>query len=114
MRRLQRYALWIMGWTLLLLGLYLLVSGIVLVKKAYGDASDFGIMQYASAYASIALNALQAIAIALLCMFAARICKLETDAEFKHDISKVIRRLRNVGDKTDTTSAKSLSDLQDK
>jgi hypothetical protein len=97
----------------MLLGVYQFLYSFKLVRDGFASATDAGLMDYVTALASTLGFALQTIAVALLCMFAARICKLEGDPEFKKDIAKLVKRLRYAGDKTEINIGKAQTDVRD-
>ena len=101
MRRFQRYAFWTIGWCLIVLGIYHSVYSLKLVASGFENQSDVNWTDYVMGYASLMGYALQTIAIALFCIFLARVCKLENDPEFREDIARLVKRLRNAGDKTE-------------
>jgi hypothetical protein len=100
MNKLQRYVFWIIGIGLIAHAIYQFILSFVLQYKnlnrdGFGASwlDWFGTLSWSFGYA------LQSLAIAMLCIFAARLCKLNEDPTFKEDFTKIIRKLRKAGEK---------------
>ena len=100
MNKLQRYVFWIAGIGLIIHAIYqFIVSFVLQYKNLSRDGFDMSWLEWIATFGWSIGYALQSLAIAMLCILAARLCKLNEDPTFKEDFTKIIRKLRKAGEK---------------
>ena len=100
MRTFQRYGLWILGWLLVTCSIALLVSTFDMIMRQARSDVDMDLIEYVKLSVSAFGYVMTTLATGLLCLFAARICKLETDPTFKAHLSALFKVARTAGDKS--------------
>ena len=102
MKAFQRYSFGFIGWALIAYGVYEIMFAAHLMMKqtgVYQGQENFKWLW--SSLIQITGRALQIFAIAMICMFLARISKLEDDPEFKTQLNQLVLKIRSAGKKHD-------------
>ena len=102
MKAFQRYSLWIIGWALIVYGVYDMLFSIHLMvehKEKYQGQGNF--KWFWETLFQFFGRIFQTFGMAFICLFLARICKLEDDPKFKDQLNQLIATLRTTGTKHD-------------